>query len=1044
MRLHHPVKSKMLPEIVLFLVIAAVGILYIRSTWNRIERDQSENVLLIARSIETALPRKELNQLDARPGDIDKPEYQVIKNTLKSIIRVNTNARFAYIYKERDGKIYFIADSEPVDSKDYSPPGQEYSEAKAQDKQPFADGKESVTRPLIDRWGRWVSVFIPIKDETTGKTVAVFGLDFNAESWHRAFLFEVIQSSVLVLLLLVASLFLFHIIVNNRLLNYEIRERKKADEALLMGQDRARIQRNTIARIAVDETISFGSLADSIKSLTEEISLAMNIERASIWLFSDNNTLLECKALFEKETRRHSSGTLLKCEDYPRYFEALHHESRINAGDAQNDPRTSEFSAGYLQPLGISSMLDAGIYVEGELKGVVCLEHIGEKRTWHSDEESFSSTIASIVAQSITNHKRKQAEEELLDKERQFKEVMNQLPNSVLIHQNGKIVYANKVALDIIGYTEEEFLNTDVLSHIVEKDRKLLVEMMQRRMAGFPAVDYEIAVLTKSGHLRDAIIRTTEIQVFGEPSVVVLLIDITERKAAEGLLRESEEKFRNLAVLTPFAIMIYQNDVWVYANPAGSVISGYSEEELYAMHFWDIVAPEYRSLVQERGQKRQTGEQVPTGYEFQIIAKDGTKKWVFLNGSRIEYHGKPAGLIAIIDISNLKQIERDLIIAKEQAQESDRLKSAFLAKISHEIRTPMNGILGFAALLKEPGLTGDEQQEYISIIEQSGERMLNIITDIVDISRIESERIEVSISDTNIHGQIEDIYNFFKPEIDIKENGISFIKSLPPREIIIKTDREKVYKILAKLVRNAIKYTTRGSIEIGYRLKTGGSPSEIEFFVKDTGNGIPAHRHKAIFERFIQAEIIDKKALQGAGLGLSISKAYVEKLGGRIWLESEEGKGSAFYFTIPYHPEAEARPILKEVIPEENKAGEIRKLKILIAEDDATSDLLITAMLRKISHEILHAFNGEEAVETCRNHPDLNLVLMDIRMPKLDGYEATRQIRLFNQEVIIVAQTAYVLAGDREKAMEAGCNGYLSKPVIKDQLLGLVQKYLSK
>jgi signal transduction histidine kinase len=244
---------------------------------------------------------------------------------------------------------------------------------------------------------------------------------------------------------------------------------------------------------------------------------------------------------------------------------------------------------------------------------------------------------------------------------------------------------------------------------------------------------------------------------------------------------------------------------------------------------------------------------------------------------------------------------KELVKAKEQAEESDRLKSAFLANMSHEIRTPMNGILGFSELLKEPDLTGDEQQEYIRIIEKSGVRMLNILNDIIDISKIEAGLMKLDVKDSNINDQTQYIYTFFKPEAEAKRINLSFKNSLPAKEAIIKTDREKVFAILTNLVKNALKYTKNGSIEFGYVVKTTDKPTYLEFFVRDTGIGIPLNRQEAIFERFIQSDNAGILAHQGAGLGLSISKAYVEMLGGKIWVESKEGVGTTFYFTVPYN-----------------------------------------------------------------------------------------------------------------------------------------------
>jgi CheY-like chemotaxis protein len=404
----------------------------------------------------------------------------------------------------------------------------------------------------------------------------------------------------------------------------------------------------------------------------------------------------------------------------------------------------------------------------------------------------------------------------------------------------------------------------------------------------------------------------------------------------------------------------------------------------------------------------------------------------------------------MIDISEIKQTQQELIIAKEHAEQSDRLKSAFLANMNHEIRTPMNGILGFSGLLKTPGLSGETQQEYISIIEKAGARMLNIIDDIVSISRIESGLMEVNIQESNINEQIEYIYTFFKPEIERKGMQFSFKNSLPSKEALLKIDREKVYAILTNLVKNAIKYTENGSIEVGYTLRQAQAtvgepvePAELEFYVKDTGIGISEDRQDAIFVRFIQADIEDKMARQGAGLGLSISKAYIELLGGKIWVESEEGKGSTFYFTLPYQTETiKENSVIKEDFPPA-EVTPINKLKILIAEDDETSEELLSITVRKLGKEIIKAKTGTKAVEACQNNPDIDLVLMDIDMPEMDGYEATRQIRDFNKDVIIIAQTAYGLKGDREKAIAAGCNDYITKPIKKDELLEKIEKILS-
>jgi signal transduction histidine kinase len=255
------------------------------------------------------------------------------------------------------------------------------------------------------------------------------------------------------------------------------------------------------------------------------------------------------------------------------------------------------------------------------------------------------------------------------------------------------------------------------------------------------------------------------------------------------------------------------------------------------------------------------------------------------------------------EIIKRKKIEIELIKAKEHAEENDRLKTAFLANMSHEIRTPMNGILGFAGLLKEPDLSGEKQQEYIKKIEMSGARMLSTINDIIEISKIESGQMEVDIKKSNINEKIKYLYAFFKPEVERKGMKLHFINALPDNEAFCRTAPDKLNGVLTNLIKNAIKFTEKGSIVFGYDVFSVKNEMFLRFYVKDTGIGIRKDRMDAIFERFVQADIHDSLAFQGSGLGLSISRAYIEKLGGKIWVESEQGVGSEFYFTIPFNPE---------------------------------------------------------------------------------------------------------------------------------------------
>jgi PAS domain S-box-containing protein len=541
---------------------------------------------------------------------------------------------------------------------------------------------------------------------------------------------------------------------------------------------------------------------------------------------------------------------------------------------------------------------------------------------------------------------------------------------------------------------------------------------------------------------------------FSSEEEVALLEKITQNIAftLESILfeedrRRTQEKIQQLSQAveqSPVTIVITNTAGAIeYVNPKFSETTGYTSDEVVGknprvLKSGHTSPKEYKELWQT----------LAAGHEwhgeFHNVRKDGKLYWESASISPIiNSQGKTTHYIAIKeDITDRKKVEKQLIKAKEKAEESDRLKLAFLANMSHEIRTPMNGILGFTELLKAPNLAGEEQQEYIRIIEKSGIRMLNIINDIISISKVESGQVEIALSETNVNEQIEYLHTFFKPEATQKGILLATSTDLPSNESIIHTDREKVYAILTNLVKNAIKFTDGGSIKFGYVKKD----DYLEFFVKDTGFGISNSHKKIIFDRFRQANESVTRTHEGSGLGLAISKAYVEMLGGKIWVESKEKKGSSFYFTIPFNTKTAQKEevIAEKQIAEKQTENEIKDLKILIVEDDAISKLLITIAVKPFSREILKVSTGFEAVEACRTNPDLDLVMMDINMPEMDGYEATKQIREFNKDLVIIAQTANGMQSDRDEAIAAGCTDYISKPVNIASLSELIQKYFKK
>lgn len=390
-------------------------------------------------------------------------------------------------------------------------------------------------------------------------------------------------------------------------------------------------------------------------------------------------------------------------------------------------------------------------------------------------------------------------------------------------------------------------------------------------------------------------------------------------------------------------------------------------------------------------------------------------------------------------IEEVKQINEELAIAKQKAEESDLLKSSFLANMSHEIRTPMNGILGFTDLLKETNITQDNAQRYIKLIEQSGIRMQNIINDLIDIAKIESGQVNLHIDDVNINSILKETYDFFHPEAKQKGLDLHFSEDLVFNEAIVKTDNQKLIQIINNLVKNALKFTNEGHIKFGYRV----SKEYLEFYVNDSGLGINKNVQEIIFERFRQTDTTPENSIEGIGLGLSICKAYVTMLGGKIWVESEEGAGSTFKFTIPYLPENKDKTKLINN-PESKLKSKLKGKRVLIAEDDEISFLFLREILTQFQINFVRTKNGKEAIETFKKDPSFDIFLLDTKMPILNGLDATKQIKRNWSEIPVIIQSAFSTKTDINKAIKAGADAFIPKPVKKNTLVEKIAELLHK
>ena len=437
----------------------------------------------------------------------------------------------------------------------------------------------------------------------------------------------------------------------------------------------------------------------------------------------------------------------------------------------------------------------------------------------------------------------------------------------------------------------------------------------------------------------------------------------------------------------------------------------------------------YRDLIEGRAEK------VKEEYRIVNVQKNNLHKveWVEAQAAveARDEDGKPLTLVgSSLVITNRKKMEQELTTAKDLAEESNRLKSAFLANMSHEIRTPLNAIVGFSGILASTE-EEEEKQEYVSIIENNNTLLLQLISDILDLSKIEAGTLELNYSNIELNELMRELERGFLLRVKTDAVKLEFVEPAGP--CMAYTEKNRLSQLMINLVTNAIKFTEKGSIRFGYEMRE----NELYFYVTDTGCGIPKDKQQNIFGRFVKLNSF----AQGTGLGLSICKTLMDHMGGRIGVESEEGKGSTFWFTLPYKPavKEDKKQMPKDIQP---VSIERNKLTILVAEDNASNYKLFESIL-KYDYHLIHAWDGMEAVEMFRKH-NPQIVLMDINMPVMNGYEAAREIRKYSAKIPIIAVTAFAYASDEQKVMESGFDGYMPKPInaklLKAQLVDIMQK----
>jgi PAS domain S-box-containing protein len=549
-----------------------------------------------------------------------------------------------------------------------------------------------------------------------------------------------------------------------------------------------------------------------------------------------------------------------------------------------------------------------------------------------------------------------------------------------------------------------------------------------------------------------------------------------KRKQAEKTLLESEEKFRTYIECAPDGVFIIDNTGrYIEVNKSACLITGYSKEEIEKMSIRDLLADEslkdgqdYFKKLMETGiatsdlwhkhidgsmrcltinavmlsETRFLGfaKDITNRKQAEFALKESEQTLVKQNTDYLNLNKEYAALNEELteSLNRIQHINDELIITKAKAEESDKLKSSFLANMSHEIRTPLTAIMGFSAFLLHPGLSNEKIENFVQIINASSLQLMTIISDIIDISKIETGQITIESELININNLLNELWVTYKKLVELKKLSLNCLCDRPNNVIQVKTDGNRVKQVLCNLLNNAIKFTKEGNIEFGYKIKG----NFIVFYVKDTGIGISQENHALVFQRFRQVDATDNRIYGGNGLGLSISKALVEKLGGAITVDSELGVGSTFMFTVPFIEKIDST-VSTELTTKPDKFMHWNEKTILIVEDEANNHAYIEALLSVTNVNILHAWNGKEAVEQVKNHPDISLVLMDVKMPLMDGYEATRIIKKMRPTLPVIAQTAYALSYERKNALEAGCDNYISKPINRDLFMEVINNYLS-
>jgi PAS domain S-box-containing protein len=652
------------------------------------------------------------------------------------------------------------------------------------------------------------------------------------------------------------------------------------------------------------------------------------------------------------------------------------------------------------------------------------------------EDTKYAETILEIFSvRAGAEIERRKSEKELEKANMLFKTITQNIPDIILrVDRNFHCIYVSPHVDQLAGISAKDFIGRkisefDLRAEFTDNREREFAEVLKSKSSYQTVLNVNTAQDRKILEWR----MVPEFDEKGDVSSILNIIrDITD-------LRRTENELNRIFNLSADLICILNTEGhFLKINPAFESILGYSEQEILATRIFDLIHPDDIEPTVISLQEKMIASEGIINLENRIRCKDGSYKWI----SWVTQSLGDENLVYVIarDISSQRKTIKELTTAKEKAEESDRLKSTFLANMSHEIRTPMNAIMGFAMLLQRQGLNPDKIMRYTEIIRHRSDDLLHIINDILDISKIELEQISIVKEDFSINNVFNELFDEFSEKLKLKvEKSINFrIENYAKGNYQkITNDILRFKQVLTNLIDNAIKFTSKGYVRYGCK----PNDSNIIFYVADSGIGIPLHKQKDVFERFRQVDESITREFGGNGLGLAISKALVELMGGEIWLESKESVGTTFFFSLPIERTKEPAPLDDK---SKDKKFNLAGKRILVVEDDPLSIEFFRIVLEEVKADVTIALNGGEALIIFEADTSYDLILMDIQLPDINGYEVTRRIRKLNNKVPIIAQTAFAMAEDRIKSLEAGCNEYLSKPILSNELLEVISAQLQK